>query len=233
MEKKTLTDTQRRTPTFGSAVEDYVKAIYELGRDAGPAAPKAVAEALGVSLPAVTKMVRRLSELRLVTYARAEGIALTPAGRKVALEVLRHHRLLEVYLKEALGYSWDRVDEEAEKLEHHISEEFEDRIDRMLGFPTRDPHGAPIPTKDLHIDDPTRPTLADIEPGVAVRVARVSDRDPALLRYLGELGLYPEARVEVVERAPFGGPLRLLVEGAPCAVGDELARHVFVEEHGS
>jgi DtxR family transcriptional regulator, Mn-dependent transcriptional regulator len=218
---------------FGSAVEDYMKAIYELGRDSGAPAPKAVAEVLGVSLPAVTKMVRRLSELRLVTYVRAEGIELTPAGRKVALEVLRHHRLLEVYLKEALGYSWDQVDEEAEKLEHHISEEFEDRIDRMLGFPTRDPHGAPIPTKDLRIDDPPRPTLADIEPGVAVRVARVSDRDPALLRYLGELGLYPEARVEILERAPFGGPLRLLVEGAPCDVGDELARHVFVEERGT
>ncbi len=218
---------------FGSAVEDYMKAIYELGRDGPAPAPKAVAEVLGVSLPAVTKMVRRLTELRLVTYARAEGIALTPAGRKVALEVLRHHRLLEVYLKEALGYSWDQVDEEAEKLEHHISEEFEDRIDRMLGFPTRDPHGAPIPTKDLRIHDPPRPTLAEVAPGTAVTVARVSDRDPALLRYLGELGLYPEARVEIVERAPFGGPLRLIVDGEPRDVGDELARHVFVEEQAS
>ncbi len=218
---------------FGSAVEDYMKAIYELGREGQPPAPKAVAEVLEVSLPAVTKMVRRLTELRLVTYARTEGIALTPAGRKVALEVLRHHRLLEVYLKEALGYSWDQVDQEAEKLEHHISEEFEDRIDRMLGFPTRDPHGAPIPTKDLRIHDPLRPTLADVAPGTAVTVARVSDRDPALLRYLGELGLYPEARVEIVEKAPFGGPLRLIVDGEPRDVGDELARHVFVEEEAS
>lgn len=218
---------------FGSAVEDYMKAIYELGREGQPPAPKAVAEVLGVSLPAVTKMIRRLTELRLVSYARAEGIALTPAGRKVALEVLRHHRLLEVYLKEALGYSWDQVDEEAEKLEHHISEEFEDRIDRMLGFPTRDPHGAPIPTKDLRIHDPPRPALADVAPGTAVTVARVSDRDPALLRYLGELGLYPEARVEIVEKAPFGGPLRLIVDGEPRDVGDELARHVFVEEEAS
>lgn len=214
---------------FGSAVEDYVKVVYELSREAPPA-PKAVAEAMGVSLPAVTKMVRRLRELRLVTYARSEGIELTPAGRKVALEVLRHHRLIETYLKEALGYSWDQVDEEAEKLEHHISEEFEERIDRMLGFPTHDPHGAPIPTKDLHIDDPSHPTLADMPAGIAVRVARVNDRDPALLRYLGELGLYPEALVEIVERAPYGGPLRLRVGGAPRDVGDELARHVFVRE---
>ncbi len=215
---------------FGSAVEDYVKVIYELSRPTGRATPRAVADALHVTLPAVTKMVRRLGELRLVTYDRAEGIALTPAGRKVALETLRHHRLLEVYLKEALGYSWDEVDREAEKLEHHISEEFEDRIDRMLGHPTHDPHGAPIPTKDGRIDDTRHPTLAEIPAGVQVRVARVSDRDPAMLRYLGELGLYPETLVEVVERVPFGGPLRLVVEGTACDIGEELARHVFVQE---
>lgn len=215
---------------FGSAVEDYVKVVYELSGASGRAAPRAVADALRVSQPAVTKMVRRLVELRLASYDRAEGIALTRSGRKVALEVLRHHRLLEVYLKEALGYSWDQVDEEAEKLEHHISEEFEDRIDRMLGHPTRDPHGAPIPTKDGRIDDLRLPTLAEVPAGVQVRVARVSDRDPALLRYLGELGLYPETLVEVVERAPFGGPLRLVVDGRPRAVGDELARQVYVQE---
>ncbi len=216
---------------FGSAVEDYVKAIYELAEPKGRVAPTAVAGTLGVSLPAVTKMVRRLMELRLVNYERAEGIALTPSGRKVALEILRHHRLLEVYLKEALGYSWDQVDEEAEKLEHHISEEFEDRIDRMLGHPKRDPHGSPIPTKDGVIDDAPRPTLAEVEPGVRVRVARVTDRDPAMLRYLGELGLYPETPVEVVQRAPYGGTLQLLVAGYPRHIGEELARHVFVENN--
>jgi DtxR family Mn-dependent transcriptional regulator len=222
---------QERT-MFGPAVEDYVKAIYELAEAAGPGgrvAPSAVGGALQVSLPAVTKMVRRLVELRLVDYGRSEGIALTPSGRKVALEILRHHRLLEVYLKEALGYSWDQVDEEAEKLEHHISEEFEDRIDRMLGHPKRDPHGSPIPTKEGVIDDVPRPTLAEVEPGTRVRVARVTDRDPAMLRYLGELGLYPETPVEVVERAPYGGTLQLLVAGAPRHIGEALARHVFVE----
>ena len=213
---------------FGPAVEDYVKAIYELGGGTRRVTPTAVATALSVSMPAVTKMVRRLGELRLVTYGRAEGIALTPSGTKVALEILRHHRLIELYLKEALGYSWDRLHDEAEELEHHISEEFEDRIDRMLGHPTHDPHGEPIPTKDGRIEDLPRLTLAELSPGERVRVARVSDRDPAMLRYLGELGLYPETIVEVLERAPYGGPLRLLVAGAPCDVGEELAQNVFV-----
>jgi DtxR family Mn-dependent transcriptional regulator len=213
---------------FGSAVEDYVKAVYELGGGERRVLPSAVAEALGVTLPAVNKMVRRLTELRLVSYVRAEGIALTPAGTKVALEILRHHRLIELYLKEALGYSWDQVDEEAEKLEHHISEEFEDRIDRMLGHPTHDPHGSPIPTKDGRIEDFSRLTLAELSPGAKARVASVSDRDPAMLRYLGAIGLFPETLVELLERVPFGGPLRLLVDGAPRDVGEELARHVFV-----
>jgi DtxR family Mn-dependent transcriptional regulator len=215
---------------FGSAVEDYLKTIYELGGSTGRVAPRAVADALRVSLPAVTKMLRRLSELRLAGYARSEGIELTPTGRKVALEILRHHRLIEVYLKEALGYSWDRVDAEAEKLEHHISEEFEDRIDRMLGHPTRDPHGAPIPTKDGRIDETGRVLLSEVAPGGRVRVSRVRDHDPAMLRYLGEIGLYPETVVEVLERVPYGGPLRILVGGEPRDVGEELARHVFVEE---
>jgi DtxR family Mn-dependent transcriptional regulator len=213
---------------FGSAVEDYVKAIYELGGDTRRVTPTAVATALGVSMPAVTKMVRRLGQLRFVTYARSEGISLTPAGTKVALEILRHHRLLELYLKEALGYSWDRLHEEAEKLEHHISEEFEDRIDSMLGHPTHDPHGEPIPTKDGRVEDRPRVTLAELSPGETARVAQVSDRDPAMLRYLAELGLYPETVVTVLERAPYGGPLRLLVAGEPRDVGEELALNVLV-----
>jgi DtxR family Mn-dependent transcriptional regulator len=212
----------------GAAVQDYLKAIYELAGGGRRVLPSEVAQAMGVTLPAVNKMVRRLSGLVLVRYVRAEGIELTPAGRKAALEILRHHRLLEVYLKEALGYSWDRVDEEAEKLEHHISEEFEDRIDRMLGHPTRDPHGAPIPTKDGRIDDTRYATLAELSPGETRRIAQVSDRDPAMLRYLAELGLYPETVVEVLERTPYGGSLRLLVGGATRDIGEELARQVFV-----
>jgi DtxR family Mn-dependent transcriptional regulator len=213
---------------FGSAVEDYLKAVYKLSQQGGRVAPSAVAEIQGVSLAAVTKMVRRLRELKLVTYARARGIALTPAGSKVALEIIRHHRLLEVYLKEALGYTWDQVDGEAEVLEHVISEEFEDRIDKMLGHPTHDPHGDPIPTKDGRIDATLHPSLLEMEPGQKGRVARVSDADPEMLRYLGKLGIYPEVAVELVEREPFGGPFHVRIAGRKHRIGEELARNVFV-----
>ena len=213
---------------FGPAVEDYVKAIYKIGQDGERVTPSAVADSLDISLAAVTKMVRRLGELKLARYRRSDGIELTPAGTKVALEMIRHHRLLEVYLKEALGYSWDEVDQEAEKLEHHISEEFEDRIAEMLGHPTHDPHGAPIPTKDGRIDDTRHPALAEMDPGQRVRVQCVKDGNPEMLRYLGRLGLYPEASVEILDREPYGGPLRLRVNGEKCDVGEELARNVFV-----
>jgi DtxR family Mn-dependent transcriptional regulator len=213
---------------FGTAVEDYLKAIYEIDHGEDRVTPSAVAEAQGVSVAAVTKMVRKLRDLKLVRYERATGIELTAAGAKVALEMIRHHRLIELYLKEALGYSWDEVDEEAEKLEHVISEEFEDRIDRMLGHPTHDPHGAPIPTKDGRVDTTRHPVIADLEPGQRARVARVPDKDPAMLRYLGELGLYPRTPIELVGRDPYGGPLRLLVDGEERTVGEELARRVWV-----
>ena len=213
---------------FGTAVEDYLKAIYDLSHTRERVALSAVAERRGVSLPAATKMVRRLGELKLVRYERRGGVELTGGGRKVALEMIRHHRLIELYLKEALGYSWDLVDEEADRLEHVISEEFEDRIDALLGHPTRDPHGAPIPTKDGEIDLTQHPALAELEPGRPARVARVHDHDPEMLRYLGDLGLYPDARVELITKEPFGGPLRLRIDGQERTVGEELARHVFI-----
>jgi DtxR family Mn-dependent transcriptional regulator len=213
---------------FGSAVEDYLKAVYKLSQTGARVAPSAVAEAQGVSLAAVTKMVRRLRALKLVTYERSEGIALTPTGTKVALEIIRHHRLLEVYLKEALGYTWDQVDGEAEVLEHVISEEFEDKIDAMLGHPTHDPHGDPIPTKDGRVDATFHPSLVEMQPGEKGRVARVSDADPEMLRYLGKLGIYPEVAVELVEREPFGGPFHVRIGGRQRRIGEELARNVFV-----
>jgi DtxR family Mn-dependent transcriptional regulator len=213
---------------FGAAVEDYLKSIYELSVRSERVTPSAVAQAQGVSVAAVTKMVRRLRELRLVRYERSAGIELTPAGRRVALEMIRHHRLIELYLKEALGYTWDCVDEEAEKLEHVISEEFEERIDRMLGRPTHDPHGAPIPTKDGKIDTTRHPALIDLEPGQKARVRQVPDGDPARLRYLGKLGLYPDTPIELVGRDPFGGPLHLLVDGESRSIGEDLARSILV-----
>lgn len=215
---------------FGTAVEDYLKTIFKLSQRVERVTPSAVAEAAGVTVPAVTQMVRKLSERRLVRYERGKGIDLTAAGQKVALEMIRHHRLIELYLAEALGYSWDAVDEEAEKLEHVISEEFEDRIDRMLGHPTHDPHGAPIPTKDGRLDTTLHPVLADLEPGQSARVARVPDNDPAMLRYLGDLGLYPGTPVELVSREPFEGPLNVRVAGDERILGVEVARRVWIAD---
>jgi len=211
---------------IGTAAQDYLKVIYKL-QDAA-LTPTLLAGRLGVSGAAVTKMVRRLVELKLVRYQRREALRLTPAGEKVALEVIRHHRLLEAYLAEALGYSWDQVDAEAERLEHVISEEFEERIDQALGYPTHDPHGDPIPTRDGRIEVLRHPRLSELEAGCAGVITRVNDRDPALLRYLGGLGLYPRTRVELREKAPFGGPLTVHAGGSDHALGREAAEQVFV-----
>ncbi|MGV3722393.1 MAG: metal-dependent transcriptional regulator [Actinomycetota bacterium] len=212
----------------GAAVQDYLKAIYKLTHSEQRCTPSVVAERLRVSNAAVTKMVKRLQELNLAEYSRNQEIALTPAGQKIALETIRHHRLLELYLMEALGYTWDQVDVEAEKLEHVISEEFEDRIDAFLGYPTRDPHGDPIPTKEGHLEVVRHETLASLQPGDSAVIQRVSDGNPAMLRYLGDLGLYPDTAIEMVAREPYGGPLRVMVSGNEQAVGRELADNVFV-----
>jgi DtxR family Mn-dependent transcriptional regulator len=214
----------------GAAVQDYLKVIYKLSTSGQRCSPSVIAERMAVSPAAVTKMVRRLLELNLVTYERTQDVALTPAGEKIALEMIRHHRLLELYLKEALGYTWDRVDGEAEKLEHVISEEFEDKIDELLGFPTHDPHGDPIPTKDGRIAVDRHAPLAELEPGDRGVVRRVADGDPAMLRYLGDLGLYPQTGVEMLAKEPFGGPLRVRVSGTEHAIGRELAENVFVSQ---
>jgi DtxR family transcriptional regulator, Mn-dependent transcriptional regulator len=215
---------------IGTAAQDYLKAIYKLPDER--LTPSALAARLGVSAAAVTKMVKRLVELKLVRYERRQELRLTPAGEKVALEVIRHHRLLEAYLAEALGYSWDQVDAEAERLEHVISEEFENRIDQALGYPTHDPHGDPIPTRDGRIEVLHHPRLSELETGRAGVITRVADRDPALLRYLGGLGLYPKTRVEMREKAPFGGPLTVRAGGSDHALGREAADQVFVAPEG-
>lgn len=212
----------------GAAVQDYLKVIYKLKHSEQRCTPSLVAERLGVSNAAVTKMLKRLQELNLAEYPRNQEIELTPAGQKIALEMIRHHRLLELYLMEALGYTWDQVDGEAEKLEHVISEEFEDRIDAFLGYPTRDPHGDPIPTKEGHLENVRHATLTSLMPGETAVVERVTDGDPAMLRYMGDLGLYPDTAIEMVAKEPFGGPLRVRVSGSEYAVGRELADNVFV-----
>src|SRR6202000_2152038 len=187
-----------------SAVEDYAKAIYALQtRDDEPVSTTALAERLGVTPASASGMVKRLGELGLVTHRRYHGVLLTDAGMRVALEVIRHHRLLELYLVESLGVPWGRVHEEAEVLEHVLSDELEELIAAKLGDPTHDPHGDPIPTRELTIEENVTESLQSLEGGARGTSARVSDSDPEMLRYLADRGISPGDDLEVVERQPF------------------------------
>jgi DtxR family transcriptional regulator, Mn-dependent transcriptional regulator len=190
------------------AIEDYSKAIYALEqRDREPVSTNALAERLGVTPASASGMVKRLGELGLVTHQRYRGVSLTDAGRRVALEVIRHHRLLELYLVQDLGLPWDRVHQEAEVLEHVLSEELEELIAAKLGHPTVDPHGDPIPTADLTIEEPPTDSLDSLPARARGTFVRVSDSDPEMLRYLADRGIAPGDAFEVVDRQPFGGPL--------------------------
>jgi DtxR family transcriptional regulator, Mn-dependent transcriptional regulator len=213
---------------LSDAIQDYLKEIYKLATGGERVSTSALAERQGVSAASASAMVKKLAVLGLVEHAPYRGVVLTHAGEQVALEVIRHHRLLERYLAEALGVPWDQVHDEADNWEHVLSEDLEERIDRMLGYPTTDPHGAPIPGRDGTMAPPVRERLADLRPGQSATIAEVSDHDSALLRYLGEMGLYPGARVEVLAVAPFGGPLTLRLGDAEHAVGREVAGFVSV-----
>lgn len=210
-------------------MEDYLKVIYGLDERGNKVTTQAIAERLEVAAPSVTGMLKRLADINLIEHERYRSIGLTDAGRKVALEVVRHHRLLELYLAEALGYSWDEVHDEADRLEHLISEEFERRIDAALGHPTFDPHGDPIPTIAGHVSAVAEDRLSALETGESATVVRVSDNDAEKLRYLGSLGLYPDVEVTVIERMPFNGPLRVRVGNEEHVVGLELAASVHVD----
>ena len=191
----------------GAAVEDYAKAIYALQRREDKVTTNALAERLGVTAGSVSGMVKRLDGLGLVTHEPYKGVELTEAGERVALEVLRHHRLLELYLAESLGVPWDRVHDEAEVLEHHISEELEALIAAKLGHPTHDPHGDPIPDVELRIVEGDTQALESLEVGASGTFVRVSDSDPEMLRYLSDRGIAPGDRFEIVDKQPFGGPV--------------------------
>jgi DtxR family transcriptional regulator, Mn-dependent transcriptional regulator len=212
------------------AIEDYAKAIYALCRQGdGTAGTNALAERLGVTPASVSAMVKKLDERGLVRHVRYKGVALTPEGERVALEVMRHHRLLETYLAEHLGVPWDRVHEEAEALEHVLSEYLESRIAAKLGHPTHDPHGDPIPNASLEIEEEDSMRLSELEAGDRGRFVRVSDSDPAMLRYLAERGIAPGDTFEVVERQPFGGPLFVRFGDDVHALGGALAAAMRVE----
>jgi len=210
------------------AMEDYLKAAYRLRGEASPVTTQRLAEALGVSSPSVTNMVKRLHELGLVRHERYRGVELTDTGEQVALEVVRHHRILELYLVEALGFPWDEAHAEAERLEHHVSAKLEARLEAALGHPTRDPHGDPIPSREGTVAEAQDVPLLDLEPGARAVIVRVSDRDAEQLRYLGGLGLYPGVAVAVLEKLPFEGPIRLGVGAAEHVIGPSLAAAVRV-----
>src|SRR3954453_19403467 len=213
-----------------SAVEDYAKAIYALEQREGEAvSTNALAERMGVTPASASAMVKRLDGLGLVSHVPYRGVKLTRAGSKVALEVLRHHRLLELYLTETLGVPWDRVHEEAEVLEHFLSEELEELIAAKLGNPTRDPHGDPIPTRDGRIVEAETTALQELAVGETGRFVRVSDSDPEMLRYLAEQVIAPGLTFEVVEKQPFDGPLFVRFGDDVHVLGGALARAMRVE----
>jgi DtxR family Mn-dependent transcriptional regulator len=217
-------------PQHSDAIQDYAKAIYSLAaRSDAPVQTSAIADRMGVSAASASAMIKRLSEQGLVTHARYHGVELTAAGRLVALEVLRHHRLLELYLAEHLDVPWDRVHEEAEALEHAISEDLEERIAAKLHHPTHDPHGDPIPTPDLEMDDGDTIGLDGLEVGARGRFVRVSDSKPEMLRYLHDRGIAIGDRFEVVDRQPFEGPITVRFGGVEHVLGDMLARTMRVE----
>ena len=211
------------------AIEDYLKTIYTLAEEESPVSTSRIAEAREVKPGSVTSMLQRLDRLNLVHYEKHYGVTLTEAGRKIALEVIRHHRLLELYLMEALGFSWDEVHEQADVLEHVISEKLEERIAAALGHPEFDPHGAPIPDKDGTIASVETQPLNSLAAGSKASVARiVDDANSEMLRYLAGLGLVPGAELKVTAVAPFDGPLTVQIEGEDRIVGHIVANAVLV-----
>jgi DtxR family transcriptional regulator, Mn-dependent transcriptional regulator len=222
--------TKERNAGVTAAVEDYAKAIYELeARGGGAVSTNGLAERLDVTPASASAMVKKLDALGLVSHEPYHGVRLTAQGRRVALEILRHHRLLELYLAESLGVPWDRVHEEAEVLEHVLSEELEELIAAKLAHPTRDPHGDPIPTRDGRIEEPATVALASLDTGATGVLVRISDSDPEMLRYLSERGISLGTAFEVVEKQPFDGPLFVRVGESVHALGGELARAMRVE----
>ena len=219
----------KKEVSITSVHEDYLKTIYTLQRSGAEVSNSALARSMNVAPASATNMVKKLAELNLVTYEPYQGVMLSEAGRRVALEVLRHHRLLELFLHEALAMPWDQVHAEAEKLEHVISEALEDAIAAALGDPTVDPHGDPIPSKDLKIQPTAGMPLSRAPVAIPLRLVRVMAQDADRLCYLGNLGLYPNTQVVIDEKAPFDGPLLISVMGNHHALSVEMAETLIVQ----
>jgi DtxR family Mn-dependent transcriptional regulator len=223
-----------RGTDISEAVENYAKAIYAIEQRSGTVTTNALAERLGVTAASASGMIKKLDSLGLVSHVPYKGVKLTEDGERLALEVIRHHRLLELYLAESLDVPWDRVHAEAEVLEHVLSEELEELIAAKLGNPTVDPHGDPIPTADLVIDERPTSSLADLNPGARATFVRISDSDPEMLRYRAERGIAPGDEFEVIDKQPFGGPLFVRFgDGDVQIVGGMLAAAMRVEEAAS
>ena len=221
------------TLEISNAVQDYAKAIWSIAqRGDGPVSTSALAERLRVSPASASAMVKRLESLGLASREPYHGVRLTRAGERVALEVLRHHRLLELYLATSLGVPWDRVHDEAEVLEHVLSEELEELIAAKLGNPTHDPHGDPIPTRELRIEEGDTRSMQSLEPGTSGRFVRISDSDPEMLRYLAERGIGPGDSFEIVEKQPFGGPVSARFGKETHVLGGGLARAMRADLNG-
>lgn len=211
------------------AHQDYLKAIYMLLNRGQEATNSAIAQAMDVAPASATNMVKRLAEAGLIEHLPYRGVQLTPAGEQAALEMVRHHRLIELFLHDILDMPWDQVHIEAERLEHAISEEVEEAIARKLGYPITDPHGDPIPDRQGHVNVPAALPLTDLPLTQAARLVRVYAQDSERLRYLGEMGLYPGAEVTVLEQLPFQGPLMVTVNGQPHTLAHDMALALAVE----
>ena len=219
--------TRHGLPELTAPVEDYLKAIYELERAGAPASTTDLATELRLTPASVTGMVRRLAEQGLLTHERYRGVRLTAKGRRGALRTLRRHRVIEAYLVHALGYGWDEVHAEAERLEHAATDDLIDRMAGAIGEPTVDPHGAPIPSREGAVEEARYRSLADLPVGSTVDVMRVADEDPQLLRYLADLALTPGCTVRIVDRAPFDGPITIEVDQQRRLIGPALAGRVL------
>ncbi len=213
---------------LSQAVQDYLKTIYKL-EEAGPVSTTKIAKELNISGASVTGMLKRLANMGMVDYNSYKGVKLTSNGEKIALEILRHHRLLELYLKEMLGFSLEKVHDEACRLEHHISDEFLQKIDDLLGNPQFDPHGHPIPQKDGVLPDHQETPLIEIDPGKTVSISRLVDNDSEMLAYFESQGLVPDVDIQVIEKAPFNGPITIKLAGANKILGNEIARSIYVK----